>query len=30
MEEGLFNSIVERIKVQGYNLTNLVKTKQVS
>ena len=28
MEEGLFHSIVERIKAQGYDLTNLVKTKQ--
>jgi apolipoprotein D and lipocalin family protein len=28
MEEGLFHSIVERIQAQGYDLTNLVKTKQ--
>ena len=28
MEEGLFNGIVERIKAQGYDLTNLLKTKQ--
>ena len=30
MEEGLFHSIVERIKAQGYDLTNLVKTKHGS
>jgi apolipoprotein D and lipocalin family protein len=30
MEEGLFNSIVERIKAQGYDLADLVKTKHGS
>jgi lipocalin len=30
MEEGLFNSIIERIKTQGYDLTNLITTKHAS
>ena len=30
MEEGLYDSIVERIKAQGYALTNLAKTKHGS
>jgi apolipoprotein D and lipocalin family protein len=30
MEQGLFDSIVERIKTQGYDLTSLVKTKHGS
>ena len=27
MEEGLFDSVVARIQAQGYDLTNLIKTK---